>query len=84
MAIKLAELEWMNQHNGEYPLLLLDEVVAELDSKRRAYLLEHLDGRAQTLVTTTELEIFTRAFLDRAAIWQVTEGQISKVIDNPQ
>lgn len=76
MALKLAELEWMNQNNGEYPLLLLDEVVAELDSKRRAYLLEHLDGRAQTLVTTTELEIFTQAFLDRAAIWQVTEGQI--------
>ncbi|MBK8035492.1 MAG: hypothetical protein IPK17_39525 [Chloroflexi bacterium] len=57
-------------------VLLLDEVVAELDSQRRAYLLERIDGVTQTLVTTTELDIFTRPFLDRAAIWRVTDGRI--------
>ncbi|MBK8035478.1 MAG: DNA replication/repair protein RecF [Anaerolineae bacterium] len=76
MAIKLAELQWMRDRIGEYPVLLLDEVVAELDSQRRAYLLERIDGVTQTLVTTTELDIFTRPFLDRAAIWRVTDGRI--------
>ena len=40
MAFKLAELEWMRERIGEWPVLLLDEVVAELDAQRRAYLLE--------------------------------------------
>ncbi len=76
MAIKLAELAWMRAHIGEPPLLLLDEVVAELDAQRRAYLLEQIDGQAQTLMTTTELDIFTASFLAKAAIWKVNEGQI--------
>lgn len=76
MAMKLAELAWMRSHIGEPPLLLLDEVVAELDAQRRAYLLEQIDGQAQTLMTTTELDIFTPSFLAKAAIWKVNEGQI--------
>jgi DNA replication and repair protein RecF len=78
LALKLAELSWMHDHLGEWPILLLDEVVAELDSKRRAYLLERLDGIAQTLVTTTELDIFTDAFLERAQVYEVVAGQIAE------
>jgi DNA replication and repair protein RecF len=77
MAMKLSELEWMRSKMGENPILLLDEVVAELDAERRAYLLSRIDGKTQTLMTTTELDIFTQEFLGRAAIWHVTEGQIS-------
>ncbi len=76
MALKFAELEWMRDQIGEYPLFLLDEVVAELDSKRRTFLLERLDGQAQTLVTTTELEIFSSAFLERALVFKVVNGQV--------
>ena len=66
----------MRDQLGESPLFLLDEVVAELDSGRRNYLLDRLDGGAQTLVTTTELDIFSRSFLERAAVYQVENGQI--------
>ncbi|MFN8374798.1 MAG: DNA replication/repair protein RecF [Anaerolineae bacterium] len=76
MALKLAELSWMRTHTGEYPILMLDEVVAELDAQRRAYLLERIDGVTQTLMTTTELDIFTKPFLARAAIWHVDDGRI--------
>lgn len=78
MALKLAELAWMEDRIGEPPVLLLDEVIAELDSKRRAYLLNRIaDGRTvQTLMTTTELEIFTPHFLERAAVWRVESGKI--------
>lgn len=77
MALKLAEFEWMHHHIGEYPILLLDEVVAELDSKRRAFLLERLDSNVQMLVTTTELDIFTDDFVKQSTLFNVIEGQIS-------
>lgn len=77
MSLKLAELQWMHENTGEYPILLLDEVVAELDQSRRAYLLDRIDGVTQTLLTTTELEIFTPSFLERSTVWQVTDGQIT-------
>jgi len=76
MALKLAELSWMRDRIGEAPVLLLDEVVAELDAARRAYLLSRIDSTTQTLMTTTELDIFTPEFLERASIWQVDAGQI--------
>ena len=77
MALKLAELNWMKQRIGEWPLLLLDEVIAELDAHRRTYLLERLDGATQTLMTTTELDIFTDSFLDRTAVLHIVDGQIA-------
>jgi DNA replication and repair protein RecF len=77
IALKLAELEWMRARIGEYPILLLDEVAAELDARRRAYLLDRITGVTQTLATTTEIDIFTQAFRQRAHVWQVTSGQIT-------
>ncbi len=78
MALKFAELEWMRDQLGEYPLFLLDEVVAELDSKRRRFLLDRLNGGAQTLLTTTELDIFDDAFLESAQLLHVRDGQIQQ------
>lgn len=79
MALRFAELEWMRDQIGEYPLFLLDEVVAELDSSRRAFLLDRLDGEAQTLLTTTELDVFDPEFLRRSHVLEVKEGQIASL-----
>ncbi len=79
MALKLAELTWMTDKIGETPILLLDEVIAELDANRRAYLLDRLDPNAQTLMTTTEPDIFTASFLEQAEVWRVQAGQIVSV-----
>lgn len=76
MAIKLAELTWMRDRIGEMPVLLLDEVIAELDAQRRAYLLARINGGAQTIATTTEIDIFSADFLARASIWRVETGRI--------
>lgn len=76
MALKLAELQWMRDRIGEWPILLLDEVVAELDANRRAYLLERINGATQTVLTTTETDIFPPAFMARATLWEVEDGQI--------
>jgi len=76
MSLKLAELEWMRDTVGEWPILLLDEVVAELDAARRAYLLARVSEAEQVLLTTTEPEIFTPEFLQKATRWQIRQGQI--------
>ncbi len=78
IAIKLAELNWMRTVTGEWPILLLDELIAELDVNRRAYLLERIDGATQSLLTTTEPEIFSEEFLKKAAVWKVHAGQITQ------
>jgi DNA replication and repair protein RecF len=77
MAIKLAELEWMYKTLKEWPILLLDEVVAELDAERRSYLLERVQQANQVLLTTTELSTLTAEFIEHATLWQVTLGQIT-------
>lgn len=64
LALKLAELELVKGHTGEYPILMLDEVLAELDERRGRQLFEALDGSVQCLLTTTELED-RRGFFDR-------------------
>jgi DNA replication and repair protein RecF len=79
LALKLAELQWMRDTLGEWPILLLDEVVAELDSARRAYLLARIENVSQALLTTTEPDIFTERFLRQAIRWEVRQGQIISV-----
>ncbi|HRE49348.1 MAG TPA: DNA replication/repair protein RecF [Aggregatilineales bacterium] len=76
LAIKLAEMGWMEQVTGECPVLLLDEFIAELDGRRRAFLLERIDGAGQSILTTTEPDIFTKGFLAKATVWTVNSGQI--------
>ncbi|MBI5959204.1 MAG: DNA replication/repair protein RecF [Chloroflexi bacterium] len=76
MALKIAELEWMRDTIGEWPILLLDEVIAELDSNRRAYLLNRIGGVSQALLTTTEPDIFTPDFLQKSTRWHIHQGQI--------
>ncbi len=80
MAIKLAELDWMRSVTGEWPVLLLDEFIAELDTDRRAYLLDRIDGATQSILTTTEPDIFTKEFLHKATVWKVHAGQVDTEI----
>jgi DNA replication and repair protein RecF len=53
LSLKLAELENMNSLNGEYPILLLDDVFSELDIERQKRLLKFV-GRTQTFITCTD------------------------------
>ncbi|MCC6976610.1 MAG: DNA replication/repair protein RecF [Anaerolineae bacterium] len=77
LAIKLAEMGWMESATGECPVLLLDEFIAELDARRRAFLLERISHASQSILTTTEPDIFTQDFLSKAAVWTVHAGEIT-------
>lgn len=58
LALKLAELKLIEEVVGEPPLLLLDDVLAELDPNRQNQLLDTIQDRFQTLITTTHLGSF--------------------------
>ncbi len=77
LALKLAETEWMRQRTGEWPILLLDEVLSELDAQRRSDLLRRLSAADQFVITTTDLAPFPPEFLGRATVWRVRSGSVS-------
>ena len=75
LALKLSELQFLREETGEYPLLLLDDVMSELDTSRRERLLEFLSReRIQTLITATDRAYFpTQPF---GKIFLVKAGQV--------
>ena len=58
LALKLAEMELVGRIFGDPPLLLLDDVLAELDQSRQLMLLEAVGEKHQCLITATHLEAF--------------------------
>ncbi|MGC1392800.1 MAG: DNA replication/repair protein RecF [Coleofasciculaceae cyanobacterium] len=77
LALKLAELKLIEEVVGEPPLLLLDDVLAELDLNRQNQLLEAIQDRFQTLITTTHLGAFDSQWLNSSQVLSVEAGQIS-------
>ena len=78
LALKLAELELLKEASGEAPLLLLDDVLAELDVQRQNHLLAAIGNEVQTFVTTTHLTDFTAAWIDRAEVFIIRAGGMSR------
>jgi DNA replication and repair protein RecF len=76
LSLKLAELALIEAVVGEPPLLLLDDVLAELDLKRQNQLLETIQGRFQTLITTTHLGSFDAVWLKESQVLTVHQGSL--------
>lgn len=76
LSIKLAEIELIKSEVGEYPILLLDDVLSELDDYRQSHLLNTIQGKVQTFVTTTSAEGIDHETLKKAAKFYVTAGGV--------
>lgn len=76
LSIKLAEIELIKSEVGEYPILLLDDVLSELDDYRQSHLLNTIQGKVQTFVTTTSVEGIDHETLKKAAKFYVTAGGV--------
>lgn len=74
----------MKATTADTPILLLDEVSAELDQNRRAALLAYVleqargQGTAQALLTSTDPSLFTGKFLGQATVLAVREGRVTR------
>ncbi|GFN31287.1 DNA replication/repair protein RecF [Paenibacillus xylaniclasticus] len=78
LSLKLAEIELIREEIGEYPLLLLDDVLSELDRNRQTQLIETFQAKVQTFITATGLESVDLGKLQDAGIYHVREGHVTR------
>lgn len=76
LALKLAEVGWLQECTGQWPVLLLDETLAELDAQRRLDLQAYLRETEQVLMTTTDLKLFDPDFAAQSTIWNIKAGVV--------
>jgi DNA replication and repair protein RecF len=74
LLLDLAAISVYNSWHDDYPLFLVDDVDAELDQKRINRLLEHLEGRTQTFITTSKRS-HVQGFLSKANVHEIVEGE---------
>lgn len=76
LSVKLAEIDLMKEETGEYPVLLLDDVLSELDDARQTHLLTAIQDKVQTFITTTSLSGITRQLIKDPTIFHVADGTV--------
>lgn len=76
LSLKLAEIELMFEEVGEYPILLLDDVLSELDQSRQIQLIETFRDKVQTFITTTGIEHIHLDRLHHASTFHIANGNI--------
>ena len=76
LALKLSELDIITQKTGDEPVLLLDDVLAELDDIRQNYLLKSINANTQTIITSVDTVLFEEEFLENVKIYKIENGRI--------
>ena len=76
LALKLSELDIITEKTGDEPVLLLDDVLAELDDIRQNYLLKSINDKTQTIITSVDTVLFEKEFLKDVKIYNIENGAI--------
>lgn len=76
LSLKISEIEFIKKKKGEYPILLLDDVLSELDKKRKHKLLEEIENKVQTIITTTDLNDIESFFIDKGKVIIIQDGKV--------
>lgn len=76
LALKLSELDIITQKTGDEPILLLDDVLAELDDLRQNYLLKSINSNTQTIITSVDTVLFEKEFLQDVKIFKIENGNL--------
>ncbi|MDO4670185.1 MAG: DNA replication/repair protein RecF [Aerococcus sp.] len=82
LSLKLAEIECMRQVLGEYPLLLLDDVLSELDDNRQTHLLKSIEDKIQTFLTTTSLDGVKQEQIHQPTLFQIKDGHVNREVSD--
>jgi len=82
LSVKLAEIELINEEIGEYPILLLDDVLSELDDERQVQLMEFIDNKLQTFLTTTSVTHLNDKLKIKPEIFYVTNGEVERTSED--
>lgn len=76
LSIKLAEIMYIHEKLGDYPILLLDDVLSELDDLRQTHLLKTIGQDIQTFLTTTSLSGIQQEKIHQPALYEITGGHV--------
>lgn len=77
LALKLGEIDLISSKKGYSPVLLLDDVLAELDDLRQNYLLKSISKNTQTIITSVDTLLFEEDFLRNVKIYTISNGCIA-------
>ena len=78
LALKFAARDHVRDETGQDPLLLFDDVMSELDERRREYLAGYFLESTQAVITTTNLDYFDEEILERTHVVRISGGAVSK------
>ena len=78
LSTKLALVEFIYKRKGEYPVLLLDDVLSELDVNRQNNLIQYINNKTQTFITTTDLSEINFEKIDNYSIFHIEKGTIKE------
>ena len=76
LAVKLAEVLIFKETDGDYPILLLDDIFSELDVDKRNKLVKYILEDVQTIITTTDINLIDEALVNRSKVFVVENGEI--------
>lgn len=76
LSLKLAEIDVIFDKNHDYPILLLDDVLSELDDERQTFLLKAVEDKVQTVMTTTNLDGIQHHLIKSPKIFRIKEGSV--------
>lgn len=79
LSLKLAEIDIFKEYTGTTPILLLDDIFSELDSKKKNNLLRYIKNNIQTIITTTDLALINKKIIDKAKLIEIENGKIKKM-----
>lgn len=80
LSLKLAEINYLKNKTGTYPILLLDDVLSELDKNRQLKLLDAINENVQTFITTPSISDIKEDLLKKAKVFKIESGNISEII----
>ena len=78
LSVKLALVEFIFKHKQDYPILLLDDVLSELDEERQNNLITFINNKTQTIITTTNINDINLDKIDEFTVFEVNEGRIKE------
>lgn len=78
LSFKLAEINLFKECKGFYPIVLLDDIFSELDISKRNKLLKFIRSNIQFIITTTDINNISGKILDKALIFKVKDGKITR------
>ena len=80
LSLKLAEINYLKEKTGTYPVLLLDDVLSELDKNRQLKLLDAINENVQTFITTPSISDIKEDLLKKAKVFKIENGNIREKV----